>query len=152
MGISAKFRSLNRRLLMKHRHLISLGAMALTIPVVALLISPVLASAQHVVKEGKEAIKIADTKTPAKPYVVPKTPDRVPDLQGYWTNNTVIPLQRPNGVTKEFYTPEEARAAAAKQADRDEEQTTPGTTADVHYDFTQFGLDKSQTVLTGNLR
>jgi hypothetical protein len=35
---------------------------------------------------------------------------------------------------------------------RDEEQTTPGTTADVHYDFTQFGLDKSQHTIAHNLR
>ena len=28
----------------------------------------------------------------------------------------------------------------------------PGTTGDVHYDFTQFALDRSQTRLTGNLR
>lgn len=137
---------------MKHRHLISFGAVALTVAVAALLVSPVPASAQQILKEGAAAVKVADSKTPAKPYVVPKTPDGVPDLQGYWTNNTIIPLQRPNGVTKEFYTKEEAIAAAKRQGERDEEQTTPGTTADVHYDFTQFGLDKSQTVLTGNLR
>ena len=35
---------------------------------------------------------------------------------------------------------------------RDEEQTKPGTTADVHYDFTQFGLDKSQHTIAHNLR
>ena len=30
--------------------------------------------------------------------------------------------------------------------------TEPGTTADVHYDFTQFGLDKSQHTIAQNLR
>jgi len=37
-------------------------------------------------------------------------------------------------------------------ADRETEQTTPGTTADVHYDFTQFGLDRTQSTLIKNLR
>ena len=47
-----------------------------------------------------------------------------------------MPLERPNGVTKEFYTPEEAEAAIKRAAEREAEQTEPGTTADVHYDFT----------------
>ncbi|PYS36017.1 MAG: hypothetical protein DMG14_25665 [Acidobacteria bacterium] len=42
--------------------------------------------------------------------------------------------------------------AEKKAAEREEEQTAPGTVADVHYDFTQFGLDRSQTRLTNNLR
>src|SRR5213075_2462175 len=32
------------------------------------------------------------------------------------------------------------------------QQTTPGTVADVHYDFTQFGLDRSQAPVALNLR
>src|SRR5215475_631972 len=135
---------------MNHRRLI--GA-ALAVVFVTVLFAP-LAPAQstQVLKAGEKAVDIAKDKTPAKPYAVSKTPDGVPDLQGYWTNNTITPLQRPNGVTKEFYTKEEFIEAAKKQADRDEEQTTPGTVADVHYDFTQFGLDKSQTVLNANMR
>ena len=47
-------------------------------------------------------------------------------------------------MTKEFYT--RTNLAAIKQRGRREaEQTEPGTTADVHYDFTQFGLDRSQS-------
>jgi hypothetical protein len=55
-------------------------------------------------------------------------------------------------VTKEFYTPEEAAAVEKLAAERETEQTTPGTTADVHYDFTQFGLDRSQSTFARNLR
>jgi len=135
---------------MNHRFLMSMGAVALAIALTTiLLVSP---AAGQVVKKGSAAVNIAPTKAATKPFVVPKTPDGKPNLQGYWTNNTIVPLQRANGVTKEFYTPEEAVEAAKKQAARDEEQTTPGTVGDVHYDFTQFGLDKSQTVLTSNLR
>jgi hypothetical protein len=139
---------------MNHRHPMSTGALALAISLMAVLLAPSLAAGQgtQILKSGEKAINVANSGTPAKPYVVSKTPDGKPDLQGYWTNNTITPLQRPQGVTKEFYTKEEFAAAAKRQADQDERQTTPGTVADVHYDFTQFGLDKSQTVLNGNMR
>ena len=81
-----------------------------------------------------------------------KTPEGVPDLQGYWTNNSYTPLQRDANMTKEFFTKEELVADEKRRAAQQEEQTVPGTTADVHYDFTQFALDRSQTRLTGNLR
>ena len=53
-----------------------------------------------------------------------RTPDGQPDLQGFWTNATYTPLERPDNVTKEFYTPAEAvaaeKAAAARENERDE--------------------------------
>jgi hypothetical protein len=40
-----------------------------------------------------------------------RTPDGQPDLQGYWTNATFTPLERPTEFAgKEFFTPEEAAA------------------------------------------
>ena len=87
-----------------------------------------------------------------RPYTPPKTPDGQPDLQGYWTNSTYTPLERPNGVTKEFYTPQEAKERDRREASRESSQTTPGTTEDVHYDFSQFVLDRSQTPLSQSLR
>ncbi len=137
---------------MNPRFLLSMGAVVVAIAFTVVLLSPIPATGQHILKSGADAVNVAAPKTAAKPFVVPKTVDGQPDLQGYWTNNTIVPLQRPNGVTKEFYTKEEFLEAAKKQGERDDQQTTPGTTADVHYDFTQFGLDKSQTVLAGNLR
>src|SRR6266700_804414 len=80
--------------------------------------------------------------TEAKPWTA-KTPDGQPDLQGYWTYNSYTTLERPNDVTKEFYTLQKITEAEKKPAARDEEQTTPATVADVHYDLTQFGLDRS---------
>ena len=38
------------------------------------------------------------------------------------------------------------------RGEREASQTVPGTRADVHYDFTQFGLDRSQATMTRNLR
>jgi hypothetical protein len=81
-----------------------------------------------------------------------RTPDGQPDLQGYWTNSTYTPLERPKDVTKAFYTREEAARIEKQAAARETEQTEPGTIPDVHYDFTQFGLDRNQSALASNLR
>ena len=37
-------------------------------------------------------------------WTLPRTPDGQPDLQGYWTNATYTPMERPPDITKEFYT------------------------------------------------
>src|SRR5262245_27313570 len=136
---------------MKYRFLTSLGV-SIAIALVVGMLAPASVAAQA--GQTPAAAKAAPAKSagPAKPYIVPKTPDGVPDLQGYWTNNSYTPLERPNGVEKEFYTPLELKEAEKKAQAREEEQTTPGTVADVHYDFTQFGLDRSQTRLTDNMR
>ena len=85
-------------------------------------------------------------------YKAPRTADGQPDLQGFWTNTTYTPLQRPKDVTKEFYTREEALEILKRAAIIEGEQTEPGTIPDVHYDFTQFGLDRNQGGLALNLR
>ena len=88
----------------------------------------------------------------AQQWVMPRTPDGHPDLQGFWTNQTYIPLERPDGVTNARYTEEEVAELEQGRASREAEQTTPGTIPDVHYDFTQFGLDRSQGAFARNLR
>ena len=85
-------------------------------------------------------------------YTAPRTPDGQPDLQGFWSNQTYTPLERPDGVTKEFYTAEEVAEIETGRTQREISQTTPGTIPDVHYDFTQFGLDRSQAGLARSMR
>jgi hypothetical protein len=102
----------------------------------------------------------AQAPTPLAPTAASKTgtwkvshvSDGQPDLQGFWTNTTYTPLERPKGVNKPYFTEAEALELAKKAADQEEEQTEPGTIADVHYDFTQFGLDRSQDKQALNLR
>jgi hypothetical protein len=49
----------------------------------------------------------------------PRTPDGQPDLQGFWTNDNVTPLERPAEFgNKEVLTPEEAAAYAKKRRDQ----------------------------------
>jgi hypothetical protein len=93
-----------------------------------------------------------DAKKATKPYKQSKTPDGQPDLEGFWTNSTYTPLQRPKGVTKEFYTLEEAAELEKRAAERESAETKPGTAADVHYDEGQFGLNRSQSTFARNLR
>ncbi len=87
-----------------------------------------------------------------KKWTPARMADGHPDLQGFWTNSSYTPLERPKGVTKEFYTKEEAQEIEKKSAAQESEQTVPGTIADVHYDFTQFGLDRSQSAHALSLR
>jgi len=134
---------------MNRRFFASLSVTALAIGLVVVLLAPASAAGQAQKAAAATAAKPA---AQAKAWTVSRTPDGQPDLQGYWTNNTYTPLERPNGVTKEFYTKEEAIQAAKRAEERESAQTEPGTVADVHYDFTQFGLDRSQTRLVENLR
>jgi hypothetical protein len=134
--------------LMNRRSLVSIGALVLGVAV-ALSATIVAQVPAPLAKPAPAAKPAAPT---GKPYTPPKTPDGQPDLQGFWTNSTYVPLERPQGVTKEYYTPAEAEAAIKAAAEREAEQTEPGTTADVHYDFSQFGLDRSQSKFAASLR
>jgi len=126
---------------MTYRCVASASVLAVVIAVV--LLGPALAQAPS------SGVKAA---APAKTWKMARTPDGQPDLQGFWTNTTYTPLERPKNVTKEFYTREEAVERARRAAQVESEQTEPGTIPDVHYDFTQFGLDRSQGGFALNLR
>ena len=54
-----------------------------------------------------------------------------PDLEGYWTNDTYTPLERPADLAgKEFFTAEEAAAFVQSRIDRLHAQAAD----DIHYD------------------
>ena len=59
------------------------------------------------------------------------TPEGQPDLQGFWTNDTYTPLERPAELAgKEFFTKEEAAAFVKSRVDRLNGQAPD----DIHYD------------------
>ncbi len=129
---------------MNHRLLVLVGGLIVPAAATWLSTMPVAGQARSA---GARA-----TGSSAKAYTASHTPDGQPDLQGIWTNATYSPLERPKHVTREFYTREEALEIAKRAAVEEAEQTEPGTIPDVHYDFTQFGLDRSQGAMALNLR
>ena len=60
-----------------------------------------------------------------------RTSDGRPDLQGYWTNDSYVPLERPDEAKgKEYFTAEEAQAFFKSRLDRLNAQSR----TDIHYD------------------
>ena len=75
----------------------------------------------------------------AKSWTLPRTSDGQPDLQGYWTNGTYIPLERPKELgAKEFYTEAEAVAFEKKRLAEEHSQAAN----DIHYDNVIWQGDK----------
>ena len=130
---------------MYHRSLVLVGVLIVLIAVGWLATIPVAG-------QGPLAAASATEAGEQQSYTAPRTPDGQPDLHGFWNNQTYTPLERPDDVTKTFYTEEEIAARESASADREASQTTPGTRGDVHYDFTQFGLDRSQAGFNRDLR
>ncbi len=74
-----------------------------------------------------------------KTWTSPSTPDGQPDLQGYWTNGTYIPLERPTELgTKQFYTEAEGAALEKKKLQVEHSQAAD----DIHYDNVIWQGDK----------
>jgi hypothetical protein len=109
---------------------------------------------------GQALSPVAKTANSAKQaWTAPRTPDGHPDLQGVWTNNTRTPLQRPKDLgAKEFYTQAELADLQKRERERlakneeDGRPTEAGTAADVHYDFSEYGLDPAQAKQVWGLR
>jgi len=67
------------------------------------------------------SVSIASQAPPAKPrtWTAPRLADGRPDLSGYWSNNTIAPLERPAALAgKEFVTEDEARAQEKEARER----------------------------------
>jgi len=75
-----------------------------------------------------------------RPWTVSKTPWGDPDLQGFWTNTTTTPLQRPTDLAeKAVLTPEEqakrgAEVAARSNADQAPRRGDPGNYNEFWYE------------------
>ena len=87
------------------------------------------------VSVGLASPTTAPTQATDTPWVMPRTPDGHPDLQGNWTNATITPIQRPEGqgptLTPEQVADIEGRRqnridAAAEPSDPDREAPPVG--------------------------
>lgn len=79
-------------------------------------------------------------------YRVPRTPDGQPDLQGFWTNLTYTPFERPRDLAgKPFYTEQEAIEAFNRAIAGSQDQI-------VHYVNSDFGATPVQTGARPNRR
>jgi hypothetical protein len=89
--------------------------------------------------------------TAAQAFKPPRTSWGDPVIQGIYTNNTDVPVERPLELgEKEFYTEAEYQARKAQRVP--EYETTPGTVGDVHYANDQFALLPEQSYMVENLR
>jgi hypothetical protein len=86
-----------------------------------------------------------------KTWTLQHTPDGQPDLEGYWSNVTITPLERPAELAgKAFFTEQELSEREKKAEKPRTAEQIAGTIA--HYDFAQYGLDITQTRHSLNLR
>jgi len=86
-------------------------------------------------------------------WSMPRTSWGDPVIQGYWSNSTMVPLQRPEGLgTKEFFTPEEYREQLRLEFEEEYGETQAGTAADVHYQFDDYLMNKQADTITDNTR
>lgn len=96
------------------------------------------------------AIGAASTSA-ADQYKAPRTAWGAPQIAGLYTNNTDVPFERGRDLgDKAFFT--QAEHDARKRVPQPEVETRPGTTADVHYDVGDFGLQVDQSEMVKSLR
>lgn len=85
----------------------------------------------------------------------PRTAWGVPDLSGAYAEFTAAPFERSVELgEKEYFTAEEFAAFERQRLEEvdEDDETVPGTAADVHYDFGTFALSENEGVTSPNLR
>ena len=126
---------------MRHRSLVSIGAVA------------VVAGVMMFAQAPPPAAKVA---TAGKAWAAPRTPDGKPDLQGIWADGTLTPLERKKGLgAKEFYTDEEFAklSARVRQGDVGEEAELGAAAPQaLRFDLELYGFDLTKTKFASTKR
>ena len=98
----------------------------------------VISSSLVLAQQSPQSRPAAAARTTAASAAIPRTAEGKPDMQGYWTNQTFTPLERPAQFKdKEFFTAEEAAAWAKRGIDNIVDQPAfeeITRDADIHYD------------------
>ena len=99
---------------------------------------------------------LAQGQTAAKAWKTPRTPDGKPDLQGFWSNATLTPLERPKNLgAKEFYTQQEfAKLAEQVRQGKVGAEADIGAAAEqtLRYDLSLYGFDITKATFASNRR
>jgi hypothetical protein len=86
-------------------------------------------------------------------WELPRTSWGDPVIQGYWSNSSLVPLQRPAALgSKEFYSLEEYREKLRMAFEGETSETQAGTAADVHYQFDDYLMNRTADSIAPNLR
>ena len=97
---------------------------------VAAMLAFVLVMMAYLTQTGSVALQAAQGQETA-----PQTPWGEPDLQGIWSVELLVPLERPDGVTTEFYTEEQVAELDRRRSDLsvfgNHVRAEPGSEADV---------------------
>jgi hypothetical protein len=129
----------------------------LGIALASVLFLPTFAGAQSPAKVGKADTKPA-TKSAAAPastkaWMLPRTPDGQPDLQGYWTSLSFTPMERPAKYGgREFLTDEEAAQIYKEGVQHSYEFTFDDLAETPVYDSTIYALSAWQQGVAPNRR
>ena len=109
---------------------------ALSTIVMVLLLAPIPAAAQA-------ATAATDG------WMLPRTPDDQPDLQGVWDYRTITPLERPSELAgREFLTDEEVARLELRAFERNTDEARPAEAArDVSGAYNDFWWDRGQKVV-----
>ncbi len=93
----------------------------------------------------------------AQRWVVPRTPDGHPDLQGNWTNGTLTPMERPEGQSA-ILTPDEVETIEGRFAERvrvgsqpsDPNRPPPAITGRIGRSYNEIYYDRGGQVVVVN--
>jgi hypothetical protein len=75
---------------------------------------------------GQTSPAATKAKASAKTWTQPRTPDGQPDLQGFWTNSTLTPLERPSELVGKQVLTEQEAAEYQRRVQEQADATPPG--------------------------
>jgi len=124
-----------------------------SVSILTVLISGVLLATILVAAQAPSGTPAAAAAKAATTWTLSRTPDGQPDLQGYWTNLSFTPLERPAKYAgKEFFTDEELAEEFKRGVQHSYDFTFQNSAETPVYDGTVYALDAWQNGIKPNRR